>query len=119
MKDVRGILDLPNVIIFFHMEGCPYCIKTRPFWNQLKKAKLNNKYKFYEIESADVSPQLREQKNISGYPHFIVRTDGQEIGSSGSKNSLQELIEGLHLKRGGRLSRRNTRRLRRTIRKSH
>lgn len=121
MKDVRKILSMPDVIVFFHMTGCPHCVRTRPFWNQLKKTKLNKHYKFAEIESSEVTPELREQKNIGGYPHFIVRTAGQELSSPGSKSSLAELMAGLHLTKGGsrRLSRRNTRRLRNTVRKLH
>lgn len=118
---VSKILSLPNVIVFFHMTGCPHCIRTRPFWNQLKKTKLSRKYKFAEIESAEVPDELREQKNISGYPHFLIRTDGHELSSPGSKSSLNELMSGLHLTKSGgrRLTRRNTRGLRNTVRKLH
>ena len=110
---VSKILAQPNVVVFFHMTGCPYCIRTQPFWNQLK-TKMGKKYKFAEIESAQVSPSLREQKGITGYPHFIVRTNGQELSSPGSKDSLKELMDALHL----RPSRRNTRRLTRRVRKT-
>jgi hypothetical protein len=116
MKDVQKILAQPNVIVFFHMIGCPYCIRTQPFWNQLKKTKMGKKYKFAEIESAELPVGLREQKGITGFPHFIVRTDGQELSSPGSKASLKELMDGLHLRRS--LGRRNTRRLTRRVRKT-
>lgn len=110
---VSKILAQPNVIVFFYMNGCPYCIRTQPFWNQLKK-KMGKKYKFAEIESAEVPSGLREQKGISGYPHFIVRTNGQELSSPGSKSSLKELMGALHL----RASRSNSRRLTRRVRKT-
>jgi glutaredoxin len=116
MKDVRKILSQPNVIVFFHMTGCPYCVRTQPFWNQLKKTKLGKKYSFAEVESAELPADLREQKEISGFPHFIIRTDGQELSSPGSKTSLKELMDGLHLRRS--LGRRNTRRLTRRVRKT-
>jgi hypothetical protein len=74
------------------------------------------KYKFAEIESAELPPGLREQKGISGFPHFIARTDGQELSSPGSKTSLKELMDALHLRRS--LGRRNTRRLTRRVRKT-
>ena len=115
MKDVRTILAQPNVVVFFHMTGCPYCVSTRPFWNQLK-TKMGKKYKFAEIESAELPEGLREQKGISGFPHFIARTNGQELASAGSKKSLKELMDGLHLRRS--LGRRNTRRLTRRVRKT-
>jgi thioredoxin-like negative regulator of GroEL len=116
MKDIPKILAQTNVIVFFYMDGCPYCVRTQPFWNQLKKTKMGKKYKFAEIESAELPPGLREQKGISGFPHFIARTDGQELSSPGSKTSLKELMDALHLRRS--LGRRNTRRLTRRVRKT-
>lgn len=116
MKDIPKILAQPNVIVFFHMNGCPYCVRTQPFWNQLKKTKMGKKYKFAEIESAELPDGMRELKGISGFPHFIARTDGQELSSPGSKTSLKELMDALHLRRS--LGRRNTRRLTRRVRKT-
>jgi glutaredoxin len=115
MKDVHKILAQTNVIVFFYMNGCPYCIRTQPFWNQLKKTKMGKKYKFAEIESAELPDGMRELKGISGFPHFIAKTDGQELSSPGSKTSLKELMDSLHLTR---LGRRNTRRLTRRVRKT-
>ena len=77
---------------------------------------MGKKYKFAEIESAELPEGLREQKGISGFPHFIARTNGQELASAGSKKSLKELMDGLHLRRS--LGRRNTRRLTRRVRKT-
>jgi glutaredoxin len=116
MKDLHKILAQTNVIVFFYMNGCPYCVRTQPFWNQLKKTKMGKKYKFAEIESAELPDGMRELKGISGFPHFIARTDGQELSSPGSKTSLKELMDALHLRRS--LGRRNTRRLTRRVRKT-
>ena len=116
MKDIPKILAQTNVIVFFYMDGCPYCIRTQPFWNQLKKTKMGKKYKFAEIESAELPDGMRELKGISGFPHFIARTDGQELSSPGSKTSLKELMDALHLRRSS--GRRNTRRLTRRVRKT-
>ena len=116
MKDIPKILAQTNVIVFFYMDGCPYCVRTQPFWNQLKKTKMGKKYKFAEIESAELPDGMRELKGISGFPHFIAKTDGQELSSPGSKTSLKELMDSLHLRRS--LGRRNTRRLTRRVRKT-
>ena len=35
--DPKHLIEKPNTIIFFYMDGCPYCIKTEPYWNELKK----------------------------------------------------------------------------------
>lgn len=107
------------------MEGCPYCIKTEPFWEELKK-KNGKKFQYFKIESQDVDDNLKNDLGITGFPHFIINNNGKKSSSPGSKESLKDLEKGLQLggtlrktrsrqllRRGGR----STRKLRRTIRK--
>lgn len=107
------------------MDGCPYCIKTEPYWNELKK-KYGKDFKFYKVESKDVDSSLKEILGLTGFPHFLINKNGKKINSSGSKESLKELEEGLQLSKssGGtrrrqllRGRRRRSRKLRNTIRK--
>jgi glutaredoxin len=114
MKDIQKILSEPNIIVYFYMNGCPYCIKTQPIWNQLKKTKLSKKFKFADIEKSELPEFIRQQKSIQGFPHFIIRNQGNELSSPGSKNTLSELMNSLHVRRLGRS---NTRKLTRRIRK--
>lgn len=123
--DIHEILNKPNVIIFFFMDGCPYCIKTDPFWEELKK-KYKNKFQYFKIESQDVDDNLKNDLGINGFPHFIIKKNGKELRSPGSKESLKDLEKGLQLggsscnTRGRQFLRgrgRRTRKLRRSIRK--
>ena len=123
--DPKHLIEKPNVIIFFYMDGCPYCIKSEPYWNELKK-KYGKVFKFYKVESKDVDSSLKEILGLTGFPHFLINKNGKKINSSGSKESLKELEEGLQLSKssGGtrrrqllRGRRRRSRKLRNTIRK--
>ena len=91
------------------MEGCPYCVKTTPFWNQLSSKYKNTK--FEKIERNQIVG-----KNISGFPQFHIIEDGKTRIVEGSQDSLPQLEAALGLGKmdGGR---NRTRRLRRTVRK--
>lgn len=123
--DPKHLIEKPNVIIFFYMDGCPYCIKSEPYWNELKK-KYGKHFKCYKVESKDVDSSLKEILGLTGFPHFLINKNGKKINSSGSKESLKDLEEGLQLSKssGGtrrrqlfRGRRRRSRKLRNTIRK--
>jgi thiol-disulfide isomerase/thioredoxin len=123
--DPKQLIEKPNTIVFFYMDGCPYCIKSEPYWNELKK-KYGKDFKCYKVESKDVDSNLKEILGLSGFPHFLINKNGKKINSSGSKDSLKELEEGLQLSKssGGtrrrqllRGRRRRSRKLRNTIRK--
>ena len=123
--DPKQLIENPNTIIFFYMKGCPYCLKSEPYWNQLKK-KYGKDFECYKVESKDVDSSLKEILGLTGFPHFLINKNGKKINSSGSKESLKELEEGLQLSKssGGtrrrqllRGRRRRSRKLRNTIRK--
>jgi thiol-disulfide isomerase/thioredoxin len=123
--DPKHLIEKPNTIIFFYMDGCRYCIKSEPYWNELKK-KYGKDFKCYKVESKDVDSSLKEILGLTGFPHFLINKNGKKINSSGSKESLKDLEEGLQLRKssGGTRRRqlfgrrrRSTRKLRNTIRK--
>ena len=110
-----------NIVVYFFMIGCPYCEKTKPYWEELKK-NLPPNMKHAEIESNDVDDELEKTVHINGFPHFVIKKDGKQKEVSGSKNSTKELADslGIKLKKGGSRSlhrRRRSRRSRRSIRK--
>ena len=39
------------------MDGCPYCIKSEPYWNELKK-KYGKDFKCYKVESKNVDSEI-------------------------------------------------------------
>lgn len=123
--DPKQLIEKPNTIIFFYMKGCPYCLDSEPYWNELKK-KYRKDFKCYKVESKDVDSSLKEILGLTGFPHFLINKNGKKINSSGSKESLKDLEDGLQLSKssdgtrrrqlfGGR--RRRSRKLRNTIRK--
>ena len=126
MKETaEEVINKPNAIIYFYMEGCPYCIKTTPIWNELTN-QYRNKYQFFKIESQDINSNLKDRLGITGFPHFVINKNGKQMGYPGSVNSLKELEDKLQLSKssGGTRRRkllgrrrRSTRKLRNTIRK--
>lgn len=93
------------IVIFFYMTGCPHCIRTMPFWNEVSSKGLP--YTFAQVESEHVPAST----GITGFPHFMARhADGTTTVSDGSKSSADEIESSLKLKPklGGR--RRNKRR---------
>lgn len=95
-------------ITYYYMEGCPYCEKTNPFWDQITK---KYPYKFVKIEK----DQLPLGSNINGFPQFHILENGKTRIVKGSQDSLPALEKALGLKMNGGRSR--SRRFRRTIRK--
>ena len=101
-------------VIYFYMEGCPYCEKTNPQWEYVKNK--NYPYKFYKIESSNIPDELKNK--ISGFPQFHIIENGSTRVIEGSKDSNEELDKALKLNSGkANGGRRRTRRLRGTIRK--
>jgi hypothetical protein len=97
-------------VVYYHLEGCPYCIKTRPLWDKIKKMKYP--YAFYSVESSNIP----EEFGISGFPQFHIREkDGTVRVVEGSRDTVKELQSALGLKSGGRRLR--TRRFVNAIRK--
>lgn len=118
-QSIDELLKAPNMIIFFYMDGCPHCDQVRPFWDELTRSLQPDEVA--EVESAAVSSKLRKKKNIEGFPHFVIRKDGVERASPGSKATKAELAKSLGISTTGgfrRFTRRRARRLRRRIRKT-
>ena len=110
------ILKKKNIIIFFFMNGCPYCEETKPAWEELKN---HHKYiEFIEIEKDQIPPKMSEELQINGFPHFVkIDKKGKKKAVSGSKTTLDKLSTALFGKSGGR-SRRFRRIVRKTLRHS-
>ena len=116
-ENLEEILKKKNVIIFFFMNGCPYCEETKPAWEELKQRDAKKGIEFIEIESKNVSPMQQKELSIDGYPHFIkIDEKGKKKKVSGSKNSLEKLSDAL-FSTGGRRTRRFRRRVRKTLRR--
>ena len=101
-------------VIYFYMEGCPYCEKTDPHWDYVKKQ--GHPYKFYKIERDEIPDDLAG--SIRGFPQFHIIENSKVRVVEGSKESGKELDGALQLGRGKAYrGGRRTRRRRRTVRK--
>ena len=111
---VRKLLKSKGpIVIYFYMEGCPYCEKTDPQWDYVSK---KYPYKFYRIEKDMIPDELKTQ--ISGFPQFHIIENSKTRRVEGSKDSKEELEKALNLNiRKADGGRRRTRRLRGTTMK--
>jgi len=63
------------LIIFFHMDGCGFCKKMDPVFNEIVKNPQFSEIKFYSVNGRDLQApgivqELVDQK-INGYPFFL------------------------------------------------
>ena len=121
-SDIESVRTLVNSkdpkVIYYHLEGCPYCVKTMAPWEEVKK--MGYPYKFYKVESSAIP----EEFEIHGFPQFHIREkNGSKRTVEGSKETGKELEKALKLKKtlGGtrklRGRRASTRRFIRRVRK--
>ena len=119
-EELKNFMNKKGVVIFFFMDGCGHCEATRPAWEQLSRSGFP--LEFAEVESSVVSPEF----GIRGFPHFhLVDSKGRVKKVDGEKTSKSELANSLGLKRilfrprntrrGGRKSRRLSRRVRKVL----
>ncbi len=63
-------------IHYFYMKGCPHCVTTNPEWKKLRKhfrsERKQNKISFKKTESKKITPALREQFSIEGFPTIVM-----------------------------------------------
>jgi len=116
MSQLDSLLEKPNIIIYFFMNGCPYCEKTKPVWDEFKSKQKG--FEFAEIESDQIPDSKKNELGISGFPHFLMIKNKKRKAVSGSKSTLKELKDAFSLGSfsGGR-SRRFRRRVRKTLRR--
>ena len=62
-------------VIYFHMEGCPHCVKLNPEWN---KFAAEAKIKTEKFESKQ-KKELQKKFGVEGYPSVIMVKDGKKV----------------------------------------
>jgi hypothetical protein len=100
-------------VIYFFMEGCPYCLKTDKPWSELKIPG----YKKYKVEVAAIPDEL----DVHGFPQFSIREKTGLRIVKGSQETVEKLKKALGVKSFGgtrRLRRRFSSRFHRRIRKT-
>ena len=63
-------------IHYFYMKGCPHCVTTNPEWKKLRKhfrsERKQKKISFKKTESKKITPALRKQFSIEGFPTIVM-----------------------------------------------
>lgn len=121
-EEVKRLLDEKEpMVVFFYMEGCPHCEKTKPAFDDAETGDLPK----IEVE-ASATP---EEAEVSGFPTLKkIDKEGKEVTTTGEKTESKEIEKELEIEvpedtpkkdKGGRRrrSRRRTHRKRSTRRK--
>jgi hypothetical protein len=132
---VNAIKNKDDVFILIYMEGCGPCNMTRPEWEKLESSKLlntlnnNNNIYIVDIEKdyLDKLSDVMNTQNIEGFPTIRSIIDGKEEDYEQSNvpdksRKTESFAKWIELKTKNNTSiggggKRETRRIRRTIRK--
>jgi len=77
-------------ITFYYMEGCGWCKKAKPEWEKCKEMAPSKNIKTKEV-SADEMTSADKQKDINGFPTFIVTINGQDTKYDGERTASSML----------------------------
>lgn len=119
-EEVKRLLEEKEpMVVFFYMEGCPHCEKTKPAFDEADTGDLPK----IEVE-ASATP---EEAEVSGFPTMKkIDKEGKEVTTSGEKTEAKEIEKELEIEapeeepkkkeKGGRRRRSRTHR-KRTLRR--
>lgn len=75
IKDQQDFVDnikKDTSVVQIHKEGCPYCVKSKPWLEELSKV---HKVKFLLVENTKI-PDLLDKFNLKSYPTFLIIENG-------------------------------------------
>lgn len=103
-------------IVFFYMNGCPHCERTRPLWDEVKKD-IPPGIAVLEVEAMELSPE--DQSRVQGFPRIERTSENGTIVVTieGAPANAEELRKKLKVSRRRGASRRRTLRKRNTRRR--
>ena len=58
-----------GLMMLFHLENCPHCIKMNPEWH--RAAKLQKSVIFTDIECSENKSEFKRVFNIETFPHIV------------------------------------------------
>lgn len=117
-EEVKRLLEEKEpMVVFFYMEGCPHCEKTKPAFDEADTGDLPK----IEVE-ASATP---EEAEVSGFPTMKkIDKEGKEVTTSGEKTEAKEIEKELEIEepkekkeKGGRRRRRSRTHRKRTLRR--
>ena len=74
----EGLAGQPKTLVYYHMQGCPYCKKFDPNWEKFKSIN-NTSIKTRKVDSKDSECQ---KNGVKGFPSILL-TDS-------NKNKIEE-----------------------------
>jgi len=93
-------------LIYFYMEGCPYCVQFDPVWKELckkidDKIIMTNKFEKDEKDSNNISKKILKEYNkpVEGYPTILIKINDKFYKYTGSRtvndiiNFMMEKLE--------------------------
>lgn len=86
-------------LFLFYTDWCPYCVKAKPIWNQLKNdyqnKLINNTVIHFKDIDRDQHADMAEEYEVEGVPTIILVKDGQKILYD-AKVDYDNLLQFLH-----------------------
>lgn len=90
---------MPVVVDFWH-DGCIWCKRLDPYYEQLSKEYIGAKFTKLDIYASDQNSEIAEKYGIMGTPTMKVFCNGREIGEivgymdkDGIKRNLDQIIK--------------------------
>ena len=69
-------------VVFYHMEGCPHCVKMMPEWDKFKSSNTNVDALDIEAKEIGGNPMLSQhaEKYVKGFPTILaLSSDGNKV----------------------------------------
>lgn len=82
----EGFKNMP-IFTMYHMNWCGYCKMAKPEFDKLMTDPIQEKVQIRSVEGEESKENAEEcsQKNISGYPTFILTKDGEDTKYQGER----------------------------------
>ena len=74
----EGLLSgQPKTLVYYHMEGCPYCKKFDPNWDTFK-TKLANSNCSCEARKVDSKDEECQKNGVQGFPTILLTDSNKD-----------------------------------------
>lgn len=81
-----------NSVIFYYMEGCPWCVKFYSEWDKFEKLAKTNGFTAKKIERAELNSNNLIGGNIQGFPTIRVQNAKGEVFDYSGNRTANDLL---------------------------
>ena len=82
-----------NSVIFYYMEGCPWCVKFYDEWSKFEKLAIINGFEAIKIERKSLNSTNLVGGNIQGFPTIRIKNSNGEVFDYNGARTATELLE--------------------------